>query len=593
MTTLTTDPAGDIPASGPWADAVMDRIYAEGDRYAGYFILFHFAIGLALAGFFETWFMAATVGGLSTAMFFASRALAPRSLMTRIVAGISLQAFVALHIYQLHGLPEMHFFFFSAFTMLITYQDPRAPWPGTLLIIAQHIVFAVLENSGVELHYFDGPVGFWKLFFHFGIALQHVGVCSYWALWLRRKTLKEAWHQQQIDEARLRAEAATAAKSNFLATMSHEIRTPMNGVLGMTTLLRGTRLDAEQQEYVETAHGSGQHLLAVINDILDFSKIEAGRMDVELVTFDPRVALDDVRGLLKAEARKKGLELSTAMASDVPAQLLVDGRMVRQVLLNLVGNALKYTPTGFVRIEATWAPALDGDGQLRVAVRDSGIGIDQAAVERLFTAFTQVDGSTTRRFGGTGLGLAISRRMAELMGGGIAVDSAPGVGSTFTLTLPARVVVAAPAPVPSRLLPVVSTGRGEGTRVLVAEDNSVNQVVAVRLLAREGCVVDVATNGRHALELYASRAYDLVLMDCYMPEMDGFEATTHMRALDRGTARTPIIALTASVLDSDRQRCIAAGMDEVLAKPIEAHVLAEAVRRWTAKDELVTTDAAR
>ena len=593
MTTLTTDPAGDIPASGPWADAVMDRIYAEGDRYAGYFILFHFAIGLALAGFFETWFMAATVGGLSTAMFFVSRALAPRSLMTRIVAGISLQAFVALHIYQLHGLPEMHFFFFSAFTMLITYQDPRAPWPGTLLIIAQHIVFAVLENSGVELHYFDGPVGFWKLFFHFGIALQHVGVCSYWALWLRRKTLKEAWHQQQIDEARLRAEAATAAKSNFLATMSHEIRTPMNGVLGMTTLLRGTRLDAEQQEYVETAHGSGQHLLAVINDILDFSKIEAGRMDVELVTFDPRVALDDVRGLLKAEARKKGLELSTAMASDVPAQLLVDGRMVRQVLLNLVGNALKYTPTGFVRIEATWAPALDGDGQLRVAVRDSGIGIDQAAVERLFTAFTQVDGSTTRRFGGTGLGLAISRRMAELMGGGIAVDSAPGVGSTFTLTLPARVVVAAPAPVPSRLLPVVSTGRGEGTRVLVAEDNSVNQVVAVRLLAREGCVVDVATNGRHALELYASRAYDLVLMDCYMPEMDGFEATTHMRALDRGTARTPIIALTASVLDSDRQRCVDAGMDEVLAKPIEAHVLAEAVRRWTAKDELVTTDAAR
>ncbi len=493
------DPTADVPTSGPWADAVMDRIYAEGDRYAGYFVLFHFAVGLGLAPFYDTWFMALAIGGLSTAMFFASRALAPRSLTTRIVAGISLQAFVALHIYQLHGLPEMHFFFFSAFTMLITYQDPRAPWPGTFLIIAQHIVFAVLENSGVELNYFDGPVGFWKLFFHFGIAIQHVGVCSYWAVWLRRKTLTEAWHQQQIDEARQRAEGATAAKSNFLATMSHEIRTPMNGVLGMTTLLRGTPLEPEQREYVETAHRSGQHLLAIINDILDFSKIEAGRMDVVRANFDPRAALDEVRELLATEARHKGLEFSTAVASDVPAQVLADGRMVRQVLINLVGNALKYTSTGFVRVEVTWAITGEEAGQLRVAVRDSGIGIDSVTLERLFTEFTQADTSTTRRFGGTGLGLAISRRMAELMGGAIAVDSAPGVGSTFTLTLPATIVAAAPARQASRI-PAVPTVAGGGPRVLVAEDNHVNQVVVVRLLERQGCQVDVAANGRDAVE---------------------------------------------------------------------------------------------
>jgi signal transduction histidine kinase/ActR/RegA family two-component response regulator len=566
----------------------MDRIYAEGDHYVGYFVLFHFAVGLALAPFYSTWFMALVIGGMSTAMFFASRAIAPRTQMTRMVAGISLQAFVALHIYQLHGLPEMHFFFFSAFTMLITYQDPRAPWPGTILIIAQHLVFAILENSGVELNYFDGPVGFWKLFFHFGIVLQHVGVCSYWAAWLRRKTLTEAWHQQQIDEGRQRAEAATAAKSNFLATMSHEIRTPMNGVLGMTTLLRGTPLEPEQREYVETAHRSGQHLLAIINDILDFSKIEAGRMDVVPANLDPRAALDEVRELLATEARDKGLEFSTAVASDVPAQVLADGRMVRQVLINLVGNALKYTSTGFVRVEVTWAFTGEEAGQLRVAVRDSGIGIDSATLERLFTEFTQADTSTTRRFGGTGLGLAISRRMAELMGGAIAVDSAPGVGSTFTLTLPATIVAGAPDR-QARRNPAQAVVPGGGPRVLVAEDNHVNQVVVVRLLERQGCQVDIAVNGRDAVGLYATRAYDLVLVDCYMPEMDGFEATTRMRALDTGT-RTPIVALTASVLDRDRRRCIEAGMDEVLAKPIEADVLAEAVRRWTAKEEVTVTN---
>ena len=586
---VSLDPAGQAPTSGPWAEGVMDRIYAEGDRYAGYFVLFHFVVGLTLAPFYGTWLMALAIGGLSTAMFFVSRAIAPRTLMTRMVAGISLQAFVALHIYQLHGLPEMHFFFFSAFTMLITYQDARAPWPGTFLIIGQHIVFAVLENSGVELHYFDGPVGFWKLFFHFGIALQHVGVCSYWAVWLRRKTLKEAWDQQQIEEARQRAEAATAAKSNFLATMSHEIRTPMNGVLGMTALLLGTPLDREQREYVEAAQSSGEHLLMIINDVLDFSKIEAGKMDVELAPFEPRAALFEVRDLLLSQARQKGVEFGTVVASDVPARLMGDGRKVRQVLLNLVGNAVKYTPRGFVRVEATWTPGGPESGHLRIAVRDSGIGIGTETIARLFTEFTQADTSTTRRFGGTGLGLAISRRLAELMGGAISVESAPGVGSTFTITLPASVVAAAPER-PASVVPTVVTAPGGGPRVLLAEDNSVNQLVAVRLLERQGCQVDVAANGRDAVQLYATRTYDLVLMDCYMPEMDGFEATVRMREFDRGSTRTPIVALTASVLDSDRLRCVEAGMDEVLAKPIEPAVLAATVRRWTAKEELQIAD---
>ncbi len=571
----------EVPLNGPWADAVMDRIYAEGDRYAGYFVLFHFAVGLGLAPFFDTWFMAAAVGGLATAMFFASRAIAPRSLTTRLVAGVSLQAFVALHIYQLHGLPEMHFFFFSAFTMLITYQDPRAPWLGTFLIIGQHIVFAYLENSGVELNYFDEPVGFWKLFFHFGIALLHVGVCSYWAMWLRRKTLNEAWHQQQLDEARQRAEAATAIKSRFLATMSHEIRTPMNGVLGMTTLLRDTPLDDEQRGYVELAHRSGQHLLAVINDILDFSKIEAGRMEVAREPFNTQAAIDEIRQLLASEAQRKGLMLSSVVASDMPPLVLADGRMVRQVLLNLVGNALKYTVEGFVRVDATWHAASAGDGELRISVRDSGIGISRDALDRLFTEFTQLDTSTTRRFGGTGLGLAISLRLAHLMGGAIAVDSTPGNGSTFMLTLPAS-VVSERAGAQRRPEPERRSRAGEGLTVLVAEDNPVNQVVAARLLERQGCRVALAATGREAVARCAERQYDLVLMDCYMPDMDGFEATTRIRAID-GVARTPIVALTASVLDTDRQRCLDAGMDAVLPKPVDADALTVTVRQFTTK----------
>ena len=255
--------AGGVPTSGPWADAVMEPIFAEGDRYSHYFVLVHFGIGLALAPFYDTWLMAIVVGTLAAAMFLLCAWLAPRTLLTRCIAGVSLQAFVALHIYQLHGLPEMHFFFFSAFTMLIAYQDWRAPWPGALLIIGQHIWFAYLENSGVEMNFFPGEVAFWQLFFHFGIALLHVGVCSHWAMRLRRNTLREAWDQRRLDLALQKAEAGIASRSNFLATMSHEIRTPMNGVLGMLTLLEQTTITDEQQEYLGIARRSGEGLLGV------------------------------------------------------------------------------------------------------------------------------------------------------------------------------------------------------------------------------------------------------------------------------------------------------------------------------------------
>jgi two-component system, sensor histidine kinase and response regulator len=572
--------APDVPQSGPWVDTVMDRIYGNGDRYVGWVLLFHFMVGLAVAPFYDTWLFATVVGTLTLGMFVGAVWLAPRTLVTRCIAGTALQAFVAMHIYQLHGLPEMHFFFFTGTTMLIAYQDWRAPWLGTFLIIGQHIAFAILENSGVEMNFFEGPVGFWKLFFHFGIALFQVAVCSFWASRLRRDTLREAWNRHQLDDARRKAEEATAAKGGFLATMSHEIRTPMNGVLGMMALLDQTRLDRGQREYLDTARRSGEALLGIIDDILDLSKLEAGRMGVDAMPFAPRSAIDDVAALLRPLARDKGVELELMVGDDVPDRLTGDDRRVRQILLNLVGNALKFTAHGFVRIEATMDTDESGARWLRVAIRDSGIGIDDLALSRLFTEFTQADTSTTRRFGGTGLGLAISRRLATLMGGSVLVASALGVGSTFTLVLPA--VAAAEPDVQDAAAGAARPATVAKRRavVLLVEDNPVNQLVATRMLQLEGCEVDLAANGAEAVARARGRVYDLILMDCHMPVMDGFEATRRLHAELTATSRPPIVALTASVLDEDRELCRQAGMDAALAKPLQRAALAEALALW-------------
>jgi signal transduction histidine kinase/ActR/RegA family two-component response regulator len=459
--------------------------------------------------------------------------------------------------------------------MLIAYQDWRAPWPGAFLIIGQHVWFAILQNAGADMNFFEGPVGFWKLFFHFGIALMHVGVCSFWATRLRRDTLREAWQQRQLEDARYKAESATVAKSGFLAAMSHEIRTPMNGVLGMLELLDEPSLQPGQREYLDTARRSGEALLAIIDDILDLSKLEAGRMEMEAVPFAPRRAIEDVAALLRPLASDKGLGFSTHIASEVPAALVGDGRRVRQILINLVGNALKFTSAGFVRIEASMT---EGDARLRIAVIDSGIGMDDDTTGRLFTEFTQADSSTTRRFGGTGLGLAISRRLAVLLGGDVTVESRPGHGSTFTLVLPA--IAAAAVQERAGAARPAQFARGFQPIVLLVEDNPVNQLVAQRMLQLEGCEVDIAHNGAEAVDRARERHYDLVLMDCHMPVMDGFEATAQLRRMPELGAHLPIVALTASVLDADRARCLEAGMDATLAKPLGRTALSQALAEW-------------
>ncbi len=403
---------------------------------------------------------------------------------------------------------------------------------------------------------------------------------------LHRRSEELSALNKDLLKARDAAESANRIKSEFLASMSHEIRTPMNGIVGMVHVLMGTPMQADQREKLATLANAASTLLNILNDILDISKIEAGRLELDVAPFLPRRMLEDMMALWRPSALNKGLGLKSQVDPDLPAVMMGDANRIGQIVANYLGNAIKFTERGTVTVRLSGEPRGAGLYRMRVTITDTGIGIPADTIPRLFQKFSQADNSTTRKFGGTGLGLAICRELAQLMGGQVGLDSAPGRGSTFWFAIDCRLADATILPMPeasarSRLLALPGERR---LHLLVAEDNQINQVVISSMLGAAGHECELAKDGREAIAAVQRRDYDGVLMDIQMPGVDGVEATQCIRKLGDKYLKLPVIALTANAMAGDEERYLGLGMNDYVPKPIDPDRLTLALRRSIATD---------
>lgn len=418
-----------------------------------------------------------------------------------------------------------------------------------------------------------------KLAVSFALSpIKQDNLVSGYVITFRDMSLQKA-AEEELRNAKQLAEDAAETKANFLATMSHEIRTPLNGVIGIATLLADTDLDATQLDYVSTLRRSAEVLLSLINDILDFSKMDAGKLTLESIPFAPTALIHDLHSMFQSQFEQKQLKASYHLDDKLPTWLLGDEHRLRQVLINLVGNALKFTEKGEVNVSVKLVGVLGNQCRVRFSVQDTGIGISATAQARLFEAFTQADGSTTRQFGGTGLGLSISKKIIELMHGKLQLASTLGEGSRFFFDI-MLTKTDSPISIPSHAT-VNTPVSVEGKKLLLVEDNKINQLVAGKLLEKFGYAYDIAENGIEAVDKASSNHYDAILMDCQMPVLDGFEATKRIRQSEQAkSVHTPIIGLTANALEGDREKCLACGMDDFTTKPIKLEELASKLNYW-------------